>query len=86
MVSDVPQGCVLGPLLFLLYTRDLPIIIENAFVGYADDSTLLAKVSEQSIRVPVVSSLTRKSRSYWWLVQALGNVGKSYENKGPDNF
>ena len=44
VVSAVPQGSVLGPLLYLLYTLELFSIPENKLIGYADDSTLMAVV------------------------------------------
>ena len=44
VVTGVPQGSILGPLLFLLYTSELFSILENKLIGYADDSTLMAVV------------------------------------------
>ena len=41
VVSGVPQGSVLGPLLLLLYTSEIFSILENKLIGYADDSTFM---------------------------------------------
>ena len=59
VVSGVPQGSVLCPLLCLLYTSELFSIVENKLIGYADDSTLMAVVSSPGVRVTVAESLIR---------------------------
>ena len=56
-VSVVPQGSVLGPLLFLLYIADLQGLLQNELVGYADDSTLVCRIPHPRDRSSVAASL-----------------------------
>ena len=55
VVSGVPQGIVLGPLLFFLYTSERFSILENKLIGYADDSTLMAVVPSPGVGVAAQS-------------------------------
>ena len=59
VISGVPQGCVLGPLFFILYTHDMWFGLENMLVSYADDATLLAHIPSPNMRFDVTKSLNR---------------------------
>ena len=58
VVSGVPFGCVLGPLLFLLYTSEIFSILENKLIGYADDYNLIAVVPSPGVRVTAAEFLS----------------------------
>ena len=46
IMSGIPQGSVLGPLLFLVYINDLPDGINSLCKIFADDTSLFSKVSD----------------------------------------
>jgi ribonuclease P/MRP protein subunit RPP40 len=59
MTSGVPQGSVLGPLLFILYINDLKDIFQNQVVSsfYADDAKIYSEINNQSDVIDFQASL-----------------------------
>jgi len=44
VISGVPQGSVLGPLLFILYVNDLPDWIKNDMRIFADNTKVWSRI------------------------------------------
>ena len=50
VLSGVPRGSVLGPLLFIIFINDLVEVLHNAMRMYADDTKILGKADKPEDR------------------------------------
>ena len=77
VVSGVPQGSVLGPVLFLVMINDLPYNISCQSVLFADDTSLYQTGSDiNELSVDILNSFNEAN--YWFHVNSLSlNVDKT---------
>ena len=70
VTSGVPQGSILGPILFLIYVNDLPDMVRNTIKMFADDTKLYNKIKTQQDCISLQDDLHALSEwSRKWLLK-----------------
>ena len=72
----IPQGIILGPLLFLCYINDMPMSVKCKLLLYADDSTLIISGSDPKVIADTLSFELNSCRQCFWITNFLYIWGK----------
>ena len=76
VLSGVPQGSVLGPILFLIYINDLEEGVTGNILTFADDTKLFRKVREIGVKQKLQNDIDKlvKWSEKWQMLFNFGNV------------
>ena len=70
VTSGIPQGSVLGPILFVIYINDMPLEVKNQIYLFADDTKIYTRVKSSSDQTNLQKDLdSLQSWSDTWLLK-----------------
>lgn len=75
--KGVPQGSILGPLLYIIYTNELPDVTDEYVVLYADDTSLIFSEENEEIILHKVHTALDALNEYFSVNDLLLNVLKT---------
>ena len=76
--SGVPQGSVLGPVLFLIFINDMPLYINEAYAEiYADDTTVHTSHKDQTVVQVKLQNSSTDFKSWCILHKMFVNLTKT---------
>ena len=87
VTSGIPQGSVLGPILFVIYINDMPEMVESSTYLFADDTKIFREIREEKDEKMLQADLDNlQSWSDTWLLKFHPNKCKvmSVANKSVD--
>ena len=64
VTSGIPQGSVLGPILFVIFINDLPGDVLSDVFMFADDTKIFRQISEQLFNQIWINSLIGAKPGY----------------------
>ena len=70
VISGIPQGSVLGPILFVIYINDLPQSVDSSSLLFADDTKIYKRVSSPADALIIQNDINNLEKwSKRWLLE-----------------